>query len=358
MRKAKLRFDGLNVASVLSHFASEKIPFENVTAQGKNCFVTIPSVYVKQAVAYLQEKCYNVSVEEVGFSAALSFAKRRFAVVLAAVLLVVVLFVSSGFCLSVQVSGDADEQAVLSALSEQGVVVGVNMKNVDVDMLENAIATKLKLAYAVVNKSGSVLYVKTVAAKSAEPPLELYKRRDIVSSASGVVTEAVCLQGTLAVKVGDIVQKGDVLVIGKRNYSDGTEQNVYAMGRVTVRVCAQAFAPFDGFVTQLVPTGETFSSTFVTLFGKDYGKGCPYEHFEQTVSRTLLYPLAVPIKHVVFSQLATKRVAAKIEDVTDELKRRAYDMAAEKCDFAVVETEYEVSADGVTAKLFGYVSFS
>lgn len=356
MRKMLVAFEGLNVAAVLTHFFVQKIPLYNVERHGKQCKLTVSSDSVDEVVAYLQKKCYNVQVEKVGVAAALDFCGRRFVALLVAVAFVCAVCLANNFCLRIVVDGDVDRANVLAVLAENGVKVGCNLTKLDVDKTENALARMPDVVYAVVNRVGSTLYVQIVRSKHTETPVDLHKRHDIVSTADGEVTEVVCLVGTPCVAVGDKVAKGTALILGKRIYGDETTEDVYAMGRVTIKVSRSVYVPYSGVVTEERDTDQTFATNYVVLFGREYGKACPFELYRRTDTVTTLQPWNIRIVHANFVRVEHVAVPTPIEQVAETLKQQAATQLGSECDFEIAEITYDVTPSGITATAYGYVT--
>ena len=350
----KITFEGLNVSRFVAGLTAKGTPILSVERQGKKWTIEVPATRAKKTVALLREKCYNIlNIDYIGVSAATKFVKRRFALPIICLLCVAVLFISSQFCFRIEIVGDFDAEVIKTALSESGVRVGSNLSRIDLNVLENTLANEVGAMYAVVTRSGSVLYVNVVAKKDIEPPIELNKRRDIVATQSGKVTAVLCEQGNPLVKVGDFVKVGDVLIEGRRVYNDGSSTDVYALGRVTLQLTATAFAEYSGQRTVTVETGETFTCNGVILFGKQYCRACPFESYVVETVVTRLQPLNLQICRNTYRETRTVTVAATIEECMDELKAKAYEQAMAKCNFPVLDVEYITSANGVTATLYG-----
>lgn len=310
----------------------------------------------KQTIALLQEKCYNIiDIEYTGVSSALKFLKKRFLLPVICIICFVFVAISSNFCFKIEISGDFANDAVYESLQKAGVRVGSNLSRINVDVLENTLANDLGAMYAVVTRSGSVLYVNAVAKKQIDPPIDMTKRRDIVASRSGVVTNLLCEQGTALVKSGDYVNAGDVLIEGRRIYNDGTSDEVYALGRVTLQISATGFAEYKGFRTQTVETGNVFTSTGVVLFGKEYGKACPFVSYTVDKVISYIYPLNLQILNNVYRETQTVTVAATLEECLEELQHQAYQNALLNCDFTVIDVKYTNNPNGVTVTLYGEV---
>lgn len=352
----QITFEGLNVNRLLCVLNAQNIPLYGVSRQGKKCTVEVPASRSKQTIAILQERCYNIiGIEFFGAAKMAKFAKKHFVLPLICLVLVAVLAISSQFCLRIEVTGDFEKSSVCAALEAVGVNIGADLHKLNLNAVQNSLANELDAMYAVVTRSGSVLYVNAVARKEIDPPIDLNKKRDIVATRSGTVTNIVCEQGTPLVQVGDKVNVGDVLIEGKRTFNDGTGKDIYALGRITLSVCAKGFAAFDGTKAQVVETGNVFRCTGVILFGKQYSKPCPFEQFTVDTTVTRLFPLNLAICNNVYRETVTTRVAATIDECLSQLQEQAYADALNNCDFTVTDTVYETTSDGVYARCYGQI---
>ena len=349
-----ITFEGLNVSRFIAHLSAMGVAILSVERQGKRWTIEVPSARAKQTVALLREKCYNIlNIDNIGVAAAAKFVRLRFALPIICLLCVAILLISAQFCFRIEVTGDFDAELVLTSLGNAGVRVGSNLSRIDVGVLENTLANDVGAMYAVVTRSGSVLYVNVVAKKEIDPPVDMTKRRDIVATREGTVTAVLCEQGNPLVKVGDYVKVGDVLIEGRRVFNDGASNDVYALGMVTVQLTASGFAEYNGQRTVTVETGELFTCTGVILFGKEYSRACPFENYVIETAVTKLQPLNLQIVKNVYRETRTTTVAATIEECKEELQARAYEAAAAKCDFEVLNVVYTTGANGITATLYG-----
>lgn len=345
-------FEGLNVNRFLNLLCKQNITVYSVIKQGKKCILQVDSTHSQKVVAQLEEKCYNIlDIRYTGVSFGLQFAKRRFILMLCLLLCVVVPAVSSQFCLRIETVGDYSDENIRQALSQAGISVGTLLTDFNPDIVENAVANQLNAMYAVINRKGSVLYVNVVAAKQVEAPIDMNKRRDIVSSVEGVVTSVLCEQGNQLVNVGDSVKVGDVLIEGRRVFNDGQSNDAYALGRIAVKQSVQATVTFDGFKTELQKTGNRCVKTGVVLFGKQYVNNCTYDNFCVDTVYKFLPPLNLAIIYNTYHELRSVTVECTMEDCLEELKRQAYEQALDKCNFTPQEVEYSVDGNTVTATL-------
>ena len=350
----EITFEGLNVGRLLTLLGKSNVTLYKVERTGKRCVICVPATRAKHTIALLQERCYNIiGIKYSGITAAAKFVKKRFVLPIFCLLIVAVLVLSPRFCLKIEISGDFDKVAVREALTESGVTIGCNMSKLNVDVLENTLANKMNAMYAVVTRSGSVLYVNVVAKKQIDPPIDMTKSRDIVATRAGVVTSVLCEQGNALVKVGDTVNVGDVLIEGKRIYNDGTFDSVYALGRVTLQITATGFAEYTGYKSETVETGNVFTSTGVVLFGKQYSKACPFEQYSLETKSKYIYPLNLEVRKNIYREMKTIKVSASIDECLQELQALSYEQAKANCDFTIMDTQYVTQSNGVTAILYG-----
>ncbi len=354
-RRVKISFEGLNInRTVLA--LSQKYVLYNVVRKGRNCQITVDAKVFRQAVAFLKERCYNITnIQKIGWNSALSFVKTHFLLPIFATLAILALFFASNICWKVEVSGDYTSQEVFDALSYCDVGIGSSLFGFSADKLENRLCTQLNAMYAVVTRKGSALYINAVKRKSANTPIDMNSRRDILATASGKVVQLLCEQGTAAVEVGDFVQKGDVLIFGKRVFNDGTSTDVYALGKIVIQPSAEAFREFFGTIVETVETGNTFCANAVVLFGKSYGKLPPFESYRTKVTETKLSPLNLTIKHIVYCETREVTKSATIFDCLEELKLQALQLAMQNADFYVKSVSYRITDNGVYATVFGEI---
>ena len=353
--RCAITFEGLNVARALNQL-SKITTLLDVKKQGKCCQITVPSASCKQVVAFLQEKCYNITeIRHLGLDGAKIFLRKHFVLPVFMLLAVVLFVVSSNFCWNVEVIGDYDTATVISALKELDVGVGRSLFGFSADKLENQLAVKLDAMYAVVNRKGSALYVNVVKTKQVDTPIDMHARRDIVATVDGTVTDILCEQGTPVVKVGDVVKKGDVLILGLRTFADQTTADVYALGYVTLEQSVSAFAPYTGYANKTVETGKTFKTNHVVLFGNVYGKKPPFESYREKYVTVRLYPLNLEIRRVTYFETQTVSLPATFEECVEQLKTQALEIATANANFVVTRTDFQIGEKGVTATLYGAI---
>lgn len=347
-----ITFEGLNINHFLNGLCKQNITILGVSRNGKRCILQVKAIHSQKVVAQLKEKCYNIlDIRYTGVSFGLRFTKMHFVLIICIVLCVAVLALSSQFCLRIETEGDYSSEQIRQALSQAGVKVGASLVGFNSDAVENAVANELKAMYAVVNRKGSVIYVNVVSTKQISAPIDMSRKRDIVSTVEGVVMGVLCEQGNPLVNVGDYVKVGDTLIEGRRVFNDGQSRDVYALGRVVIQQHVQGSAAFNGYKTEMQQTGNKYRNVGVVLFGKQYVNNCKYENFNIDSTYKYLQPLNLALVYNTYYETSKVTVACSIEECMDELKQQAYADAQSKCNFVPQDVEYAVEGNVVIATL-------
>lgn len=155
----------------------------------------------------------------------------------------------------------AVETALLrEALREEGITEWSSWMGADyAAAAERILARTDELAYISIGREGVFLKVDTRARIFAPDFLDQSIICDIIAREGGIVTSVHVLRGEARVKVGQTVQKGDVLISG---WMSEAQYNTHAMG--TVQVSRQYIGKVEAlnFGQTLIETGKT------ALYGK------------------------------------------------------------------------------------------
>ena len=139
--------------------------------------------------------------------------------VLLALVLSVILFVfSSGRVWDIRIDGNTGltDRQIEEYLYSQGLEVGKRWREIDKNAIEIGIlAANKDVAWISVNRRGTVAYVQLLESENASTKKDfapLYS--NIIAEYDGVIEEITVESGVAAVKVGDVVRAGDVLISG------------------------------------------------------------------------------------------------------------------------------------------------
>lgn len=162
------------------------------------------------------------------------YRKRKIFGILFVVILAL-LIVSSNYIWNIEISGNVKitNQEILQSLEESGLKVGLSKNDIDI----NAVISKIRLdrediAWIGITVKGTNAIVKIKETAKAPEVIDENKFCNIVANKTGMITKINVQNGTANVKVGDIVEEGDILVNG---YLEGKYTGTrYVHGAATV----------------------------------------------------------------------------------------------------------------------------
>lgn len=359
--KVNISACGLNVAYHMSILSSNGVVLYNVVKQGNKHVTLVCNV---QSSAYVQQYLTNnnfrdIIVNTMGLYRVLTACRNYWVLCVMLLLLVPILIVNSMYCHSIVVEGDMDSDTIINSLSDIGITVGSRLSSIDYDDIEDYLSSTHELSYTIVSVVGNTLYVNTIATVKV-PTTDYTTPRDIVASASGVVTSISVVQGSAVVAVGDYVNCGDTLISGVRTYTDGTTTPVYAIGTVYASVAVSSTVQYTGYAQQYQYTGN--STTVVAI---DIGNisvvssSCSYQYYDVTTSSTTLYPLAIDITYMYYVEKLSVSVPITYDSYLEYMKQQALIEATSQAYFTVTNTVYSaVSGSSVTVTLQGNIIIS
>lgn len=276
------------------------------------------------------------------------------------VMYVLVLFFMSSFVWNVRVVGNEslETEEIISACRELGLYEGADISDLDVEQIRTRLALKIDgIAWASVNIEGVRATVNISESKGGKnpeaPPCNLK------ASIDGVITKIEVTSGTIAVKVGQTVQKGQLLVSGITEYKDGAYQFGVSEGKVYAETSheTEIFVPFTE--TKTVRVGEPKHRKVLSFFGVRIPLylGSVKGNYE-TDTETKRYEsnemyLPVTLTDTAFYKLKTQTVTLTQEEAKQKGIQQLENF--EKSDLMNAEilaksVEFEVQSDGVLLK--------
>ncbi len=145
------------------------------------------------------------------------FEHKRSAVA-AMIISALILVLLSGIVWDIRISGNEElgDEEIIEMLDNSGFGIGnfwglVNRVEIESDML----CEENKIAWININRRGTVAYVRVIESKSDEQEdTDAKGYGNIVASCDCVIEEVTVKRGIPVVKPGDVVKKGDLLVVG------------------------------------------------------------------------------------------------------------------------------------------------
>lgn len=160
----------------------------------------------------------------------------------------------------------------------------------------------------------------------------------IVAQNSGKITKINLISGTANVKIGDIVEKGDVLVEPYTIDTSGQVKEVEAKAEIFAEVYYQGSVDHYEKFIEIKRTGKTAIQNDITLFGLNiyqFKENFEFKMYEAEYEDIdLIDNLFLPfkIRKTTYYELSENLIETKFEDVKNQFIEKAKQKALENCE--------------------------
>lgn len=266
---------------VLNLCAAHEIPFWDVRWESEERFTlrTTREGARRLAEVTQETEAELTPLEERGAPLALWRLRRRYVLVLALAVAMVLIWYGNTFIWAFQVTGNdtVPTEAILRALERNGVTLGTRSLSFDQEELRNHVLLELgDISWLSVNVKGCTAHVQVVERKRPPEMAQKGTPANIVARRAGIIERVEALDGRALVQKGDTVQAGQLLLSGVSDGRFGGVRFMEARGRVYARTWYTLTAHVP--LTAAEKTGEGERDTRLALdVGKKrikiYGKG-------------------------------------------------------------------------------------
>ena len=208
-------------------------------------------------------------IQSKGFIFFLGGIKKRISLAIGAVLFLAIIGYLSTYIWSieVEVQKNIPPFEIRKELNQIGIKPGIAKKNIDVKEIEKKLENiNDEILWLRVRIEGSTLKV-VIQEKINPPQTKSYEYGNLVASKDGEVKRVYTFAGRSAVKTGELVKKGDVVIEG----IDGSEGNEYILpprGIVIANTFYEKSMNVKIAGTYLERSGRKDSDIYVEIFGK------------------------------------------------------------------------------------------
>lgn len=197
--------------------------------------------------------------------------RRRAALIGGIGVFVLILYYLSNFIWSVDIVSDNNlpPYEIRQQLLELGVRPGINKKNINVYQLEEKLKSNDSIMWSKIRIEGSELKVSTIE-RTAPPNMAVENEPcNLVAKKDGQVVRVYTTAGTAAVKAGDIIKAGQILVKGEQG-KEGSVYAVHAKGDVIAKTFYEEVkeVPIKGVKKNR--TGNSAESLYIEIKGKRF----------------------------------------------------------------------------------------
>ena len=160
--------------------------------------------------------------------------KKRKIFLIVLIVISIVIYASSKYVWNIQIEIEENKtlENINRDLSELGIKRGMKKNEIDTNKIITEIRLKRNdISWMGIDIKGTNVIVKIVKADDKPKILDKNEYCNIVATKTGVVESIVAQNGTPLVKVGDTVQKGDILIAGYMEGKYTEKRYVHSMRR-------------------------------------------------------------------------------------------------------------------------------
>jgi len=256
----------------LDFLVSHDIPFYGLeTSEGKLSFCLYLPYFKEYNLLRGEARFPEETRTLLGIRALFQRYKGRIGFAVGALLAVGMLVMSSFFVWDITVTGTETipEKTIVEALERYGVKLGAYIPSLDTEKIEKELVLNVDgLSWISLNLRGTVASVEVRERNVNTQPVDLQSPSNLVAAFDGQIEALEITGGVAAVKHGQIVKKGDLLVSGVIDSNALGYRLVRARGEVTARVTLTYDIEIPYQRTEKVYTGEFKKQKTVKIFSK------------------------------------------------------------------------------------------
>lgn len=236
--------------------------------------------FVREVVEKLQGKISIISSR--GRIFIIGKMKRKVGIVVGGVIFIVILYSLSTFVwrIEIETKRNLAPYEVRQELKSMGISPGTSKNNINVYDLEKKIENKNSdIMWVNARIEGSVLKIKIE--EKINPPIRKKEEKvdNVVANMDGEIKKVYTTSGTAKVKAGDIVKKGDILIIPKEG-KEGEEFDVPAKGMVLANTFYEKVVELKVGGQVEERTGNTDKEIYLDMYGNKIYLKKPTKSFE------------------------------------------------------------------------------
>lgn len=253
-----------------------------------------------------------------GLSFFLMKLKNRSALSIGVILFAGLIYYLSTFIWNIEITTEhyISPYELRNQIKALGITPGLRKKNIDVYDIENKITRNNdEIMWIKVRIEGIKLKVDVIERQS--PPIIISKKApgDLIANKEGIVARVFTTEGTAVVKMGDTIQKGDILVKGEQG-KEGSVYPVHAQGEVIAKTFYEKIREVPLSTRLNVRTGKSISNLYIKFLNKKiYLKNSliPYSKYDKIEARNNF------INSEIYYEVQEKNIAADASKITAEM---------------------------------------
>lgn len=185
--------------------------------------------------------------------------RKRKALAIGLVVFFVILWSLTKFVWIIDITGNdkVSDTLILEYAKKCGLKTGVPTSYVDSKKVQTFLMTNMEeLSFVSVNKNGTAVYIDVREREQRREHFDKYSFSNIIADQSGVIESVLVQSGTAAVKKGDIVYKGQLLVSGATDNKYLGIKYSNSDAEIMARVWHEKTVDLPYYIEEKVPTGK------------------------------------------------------------------------------------------------------
>ena len=361
----KYKIKGVNLEKCFNNLIKNKIKLKNIIKNQDNTAEFYIN-YKNDKVLKQNLNKFNITIlEEKDFGVQYFFRNLFFRVGLisACIISLIFLFISQMFIFKIEIYGNdkLSKTEIISELEKLGVNSFTPKSSLNLSMLESELLENMpEISLVSIITKGNSLILNLQEKVINDEYQNVGNFEALKATASGRIKSINLKQGTLKVKVGDIVKEGDILVEPYIIDSSGEKRSVKAEAEILAEIWFEARVTHYDSSMKTIKTGNKIVKDnifFLNLPIYVDKKEVTFTEYEVSKNIINLSNFLIPIKieRITCEEITTIKEEIPFEDVKDELILEAKNLALEKAKNNSVVDEYHTVTSNAGVTSISYV---
>ena len=186
-----------------------------------------------------KSKCKLKLNSKHGFPIILYKYRKRKLLAISILSIIISIIIISRFIWNIEIiaAEDINKTEIIKDLEEEGIKIGKNKNKIDTRLVINNIRLKRKdISWMSIDIKGTNVIVNIVKAKQKPKMIDETISCNVIANKKALITKITADTGTAVAKIGDIVEKGDILILGTMEGKYTETRNVHAKGEIIGKV--------------------------------------------------------------------------------------------------------------------------
>ena len=361
----KYKIKGVNLEKCFNNLIKNKIKLKNIIKNEDNTAEFYIN-YKNDKVLKQNLNKFNITIlEEKDFGVQYFFRNLFFRVGLisACIISLIFLFISQMFIFKIEIYGNdkLSKTEIISELEKLGVNSFTPKSSLNLSMLESELLENMpEISLVSIITKGNSLILNLQEKVINDEYQNVGNFEALKATASGRIKSINLKQGTLKVKVGDIVKEGDILVEPYIIDSSGEKRSVKAEAEILAEIWFEARVTHYDSSMKTIKTGNKIVKDniyFLNLPIYVDKKEVTFTEYEVSKNIINLSNFLIPIKieRITYEEITTIKEEIPFEDVKEELILEAKNLALEKAKNNSVVDEYHTVTSNAGVTSISYV---